>query len=163
MMVGEFLLTYNQANRFLRELPFHLRLVARFCLSTGLRRENILSLKWSQVAFATATVQMTAKQMKNKKGLTIPLNEDAMRVLILAATFGNHDEPLVFTYKGKRMHGCCTKVWYKALKRRRCLLEYSLCQRRQMLCTTLRMMVPQMQKSSLSRIFRRDKLDMPVL
>jgi len=110
-------LTYEEANRFLRELPLHLRLVARFCLSTGLRRENILSLKWKQVVFETATARMTGAQMKNKRGLAIPLNEDAMRVLIAAAANANNDEPYVFTYKGHRLHECCTKAWYKAMRR----------------------------------------------
>ena len=107
-------LTRGQALRLLNELPPHLAAMAAFTLATGLRRSNVTGLQWSQVDIRRRVAWIHPDQAKSRKAIGVPLNEDAMRVLLLQR--GRH-AVYVFTYEGERVIQVSTAAWYKALKR----------------------------------------------
>ena len=74
-------ITHEQALALLAELPEHLRAMARFALSTGLRESNVRLLEWSQVDLARAAAWVHADQAKAGRAIAVPLNADALDVL----------------------------------------------------------------------------------
>lgn len=107
-------ITRDEARRLLAELPAHLAAMARFALATGLRRKNVTQLRWDQVDLAGARAWVNAEDSKTGKAIPIPLNTDALAVLVKQK--GDHDE-FVFVYQGHPVQQTSTKAWYSALKR----------------------------------------------
>lgn len=60
-------LTKEEANRLLMELPSHLADIASFSLATGLRKANVLGLRWKYVDLVNRHAQISASQSKTKK------------------------------------------------------------------------------------------------
>jgi len=118
-------LTHEQARNLLKELPIHLRMVVLFGMVTGLRRKNILTLRWSQIDTKDNTLLVYDDEMKNEETLKISLNETALKVLktvkatpaMAEAPVGHKDHGYVFVNNGVRIKEACTKAYYKALKR----------------------------------------------
>lgn len=107
-------LTHEQAAALIKELPAHQAPLMRFALATGLRKANVLGLKWSQVDMARRTAWIHADQAKARRAIAVPLNEEAMSVL--QGELGKSREH-VFTYNGAPIKQVNTKAWQKALKR----------------------------------------------
>lgn len=107
-------LTYAEASSLLLELPDHLSYMVAFSLATGLRKGNVIGLCWSQVDLDRRVAWIHPDQSKTRKAIVVPLNDDAMRVLLLQR--GRHTLR-VFTYNGKPVEAATTAAWYKALKR----------------------------------------------
>jgi integrase len=74
-------ITREQAAALLAELPPHLRAMASFGLTTGLRESNIRLLCWQQVDMPRRVAWVYADQAKAGKDLSVPLNDAAMAVL----------------------------------------------------------------------------------
>lgn len=104
----------QEAQRLRTELPLHLAALMDFSLATGLREANAAYLEWSQVDLRRKVIWIHADQSKTRSAFGIPLNSEALNVLI--AQRGMHPER-VFTYKGNPIQGGNTKAWRKALKR----------------------------------------------
>lgn len=81
-------------------LPAHLLPAVEFTLATGLRRANVLGLRWEQIDMRRRLLHLSAGQMKGRKAHTLPLGVEAMRVL--KAQQGKH-ESIVFPFRGKRI------------------------------------------------------------
>ena len=81
-------------------LPAHLLPAVEFSLATGLRRSNVLGLRWEQIDLRRELLHLQADEMKGGKHHTIPLGEAAMAVL--RAQKGKHDL-WVFPFRGKRI------------------------------------------------------------
>jgi integrase len=107
-------LTHAQAQRLLEQLPGHLAEMATFALATGLRKSNVTGLQWSQVDLTRRMAWVHPDQSKTRKAIAVPLNEDAMRVLLLRV--GGHSTH-VFALKGEPIAQVSTAAWKKALKR----------------------------------------------
>jgi integrase len=107
-------LTHDQAMLLLHELPPHLRTMAAFTLSTGLRRANVTGLLWEQVDLDRRLAWVHPDQAKGRKAIGVPLNDTAMA--LVRAQVGKHPER-VFTYEGKPVFQVSSMAWYKALKR----------------------------------------------
>jgi integrase len=107
-------LTRDQAMMLLRELPPHLRAMAAFMLSTGLRRTNVTGLTWEQVDLERKLAWVHPDQAKGRKAIGVPLNDTALAILHVQV--GNHSER-VFTYEGRPVFQVSSMAWYKALKR----------------------------------------------
>lgn len=88
--------------------------MAAFSLATGLRKGNVLGLQWSQVDLLRRIAWIHPDQSKSRVAIGEPLNDDALRVLLLQV--GVHPK-FVFTYDGNPIHQTTTAAWYKALKR----------------------------------------------
>ncbi|MDR9839389.1 site-specific integrase [Herbaspirillum huttiense] len=111
-------LSRDEAVKLLHELPEHLSDMAAFSLATGLRKTNVTSLEWSQVDMQRQVAWVHHDEMKNRRALAVPLNQDALA--ILASRLKRHPR-FVFTYHGERVQQTSTAAWYKALKR--CRIE----------------------------------------
>ena len=107
-------LTQDQVKNLLNELPNHLHAMVRFSLATGLRESNVTGLQWSQIDIDRACAWIHADQAKSKKAIAVPLNDDALKVLLEQK--GKHSTN-VFTYKGNSVKIANSSAWRKALKR----------------------------------------------
>lgn len=107
-------LTPGQAVRLLEELPVHQREMALFALATGLRQGNVLGLEWDQVNLAQRHAWIPGWQSKNRRPISVPLNETALGVL--ERQRGKHPTR-VFTFRGKPVNSVNTKAWQAALER----------------------------------------------
>lgn len=107
-------LTPIEANRLLAELPEHLKNMAGFTLATGLRASNVTGLCWQDVNLERAHTLIYPDQSTSKKAMPIPLNEDAL--VILMKQLGKHPV-YVFTYENKPVKACNTRAWRNALSR----------------------------------------------
>ncbi len=107
-------LTHEEADRLMLELPPHLRDMAAFSLTSGLRAANVTGLRWSAVDIDRRLAWVHPDEAKARKAIPVPLNGEA--VAILQKQIGKHRE-VVFTFKGKPVEQLSTAAWYKALKR----------------------------------------------
>ena len=107
-------ITPDEANALLRELPEHLRRMARFTLATGLRRRNVTHLEWQHVDLPRGVAHVTADQAKAKRAIGVPLNGDALAVLDECQ--GDHPR-FVFVYENQPVLRTGTKAWTKACAR----------------------------------------------
>ena len=107
-------LTFDEAKRLLSELSDHQRETVLFALATGLRQSNVLELEWSQVNLELRHAWIRGTQSKNKRPISVPLNEIAISVL--RRQIGKHPER-VFTFRGKPIKWANTLPWRKALQR----------------------------------------------
>lgn len=78
------------AERVMAELPEHLQGPCIVALSTGLRDQNVLRLRWSQIDMAGRVAYVKGSQAKGDKPIGVPLNSRVLRVL--RARKGLHDE-----------------------------------------------------------------------
>ncbi|HET6420270.1 MAG TPA: tyrosine-type recombinase/integrase [Geobacteraceae bacterium] len=72
-------LSLEEENKLLEASPKWLQEIISFAISTGLRRGEILGLKWRQIDFNRRT--LTIHEQKNRGVDTLPLNEAALAVL----------------------------------------------------------------------------------
>ena len=107
-------LTHLEADRLLAELPQHLRDMAAFSLSSGLRAANVTGLRWSAVDLDRRRAWVHPDEAKARRAIPVPLNGEA--VAVLQKQIGKHRE-VVFTFKGKPIEQVSTAAWYKALGR----------------------------------------------
>lgn len=91
---------------------------AEFSIATGLRENNALELRWDQIDLGRAVAWFYADQMKGKVPHGIPLNDDAMAVLLRRR--GCH-KVYVFPNPetGKPYYKASNRVWYAALRKSR--------------------------------------------
>lgn len=107
-------LSIDEEASLLHELPQHLKQIARFALSTGLRMSNIVGLEWSQIDIIRSMAWVHPDQAKAGKAITVPLNSDACAVL--REQMGKHLTH-VFSYNGKPILRANQKAWRDAVKR----------------------------------------------
>jgi integrase len=98
----------------------HLKPIVILALSTGIRRNSLLSLEWRDVNFAEKTVMVRAATDKNEKEYYVPLNKPAFETLSRWHEQSRHTSPhnLVFPSPktGKKL-GNCDSSWGNLLKR----------------------------------------------
>lgn len=102
------------AKKILEELPSHLQIMMKFSLATGLRQSNVTGLTWSQININKKNAWVDPIQSKNSKAIQVPLNDDALRMLL--SQKGRHPV-YVFTYNGNPIKKANTAAWRKALDR----------------------------------------------
>lgn len=72
-------LTHGEIPRLLEELPPHLGPLVRLALHTGLRKGELMGLKWDQVR--QGCLYLDGSDTKNSEPRSIPLNEEALAAL----------------------------------------------------------------------------------
>jgi integrase len=107
-------LTGDEATRLFAELPEHLAELVRFSLATGLREANATGLRWEQVDLKRKLAWVYADEAKGKQSVGVPLNKDAMDVLLRQV--GKH-RTIVFTYDGYPIRRAGGHAWRAALRR----------------------------------------------
>jgi len=105
-------LTIEQGKSLLDALPEHQRAFVLFALATGLRQSNVLRLEWSQVNLELRHAWISGAQSKNRRPISVPLNDVALQVL--RQQEGKHPSR-VFTFRGRPISSANTKAWRKAL------------------------------------------------
>jgi integrase len=106
-------LTQQEWKRLDKELPEHLKPLARFALATGLRQRNVTHLEWSQVDMGRRVAWIHPDQAKARRAIGIPLSNAA--IAVLKAQHGK-DDRWVFPYRGKPI-GKIKTAWHEALTR----------------------------------------------
>lgn len=91
-------LVREQWDKLYAELPSHMKPMAMFAVTTGLRQSNVLNLTWRCVDLKRKVAWVEAQDMKADAALNIPLSKEALHVL--TSQEGQHDE-FVFTYRGQ--------------------------------------------------------------
>lgn len=75
-------LTKEQAREFIAAIAEQwMRDVARFALATGMRANEILTLRWDNVDMARAVAWVDASNAKSKASRSVPLNTEALAIL----------------------------------------------------------------------------------
>ncbi len=93
-------------------LPDYLKPMVQLSISTGLRQSNVKLLEWTEVDFAQRKIFIPPEKSKSGEQITVPLNKDALRVLMQAR--GN-DPTYVFIRNGKPIMSPNNRDWRKAL------------------------------------------------
>lgn len=106
-------LSAEEIKRVLDELPAHQKPIFLFSILTGLRRGNVLHLRWEQVDFRRNVITFSAEEMKAGRVHTIPISDAVKNILI--AQKGKNLE-YVFSYKGQPVRNV-NKSFRKALER----------------------------------------------
>lgn len=106
-------LTREQFQELVKLLPKHTADMARFAVATGLRRGNITGLTWAQVDLKGRVAHVNASQAKGKRGIAVPLNNEA--VSVLKRWKGKH-ETHVFVFRKKPVYQVATRKWREAVK-----------------------------------------------
>ena len=91
-------ITHEQWEKLQAELPAHLRPMATFAVSTGLRQANTLGLRWENVDLGRRFVWTEGADTKSGSAIPTPLNDQA--IAALESVKGQHPE-WCFTYRGK--------------------------------------------------------------
>lgn len=104
----------DELQRIMEALPHHWRRILILALATGLRKENTVRLRWSQVDLARRRLLVGSDEFKNGEDFGIPLNDTALAVL--EGCKGEHPE-FVFSYEGKPMGDLQHRTWKKALEK----------------------------------------------
>lgn len=91
-------ITHEQWSKLYAELPGHLRPMAAFAVSTGLRQANVLGLRWDHVDLDRKHVWTDGVDTKSGAAISTPLNDDAMAAL---EAVKGQDAEWCFTYRGK--------------------------------------------------------------
>jgi integrase len=96
-----------------KELPNHVKTMAQFAISTGLRQSNVFNLKWSEVDLNRKLAWVDATEAKADKSIPVPLSQYAIDIL---ESQKDKNKTYVFTYKGEPV-GSVKTAWNKALIR----------------------------------------------
>ncbi|WP_341744671.1 site-specific integrase [Azonexus hydrophilus] len=107
-------LTPAEMQRLLQHLPEATAEMARFALATGLRRNNVLRLEWSQVDTARRVCWIYGDQAKAGKDIHVSLNETALAVL--ERQRGKHERFVFVGKRGKPQTQIYAEGWRAALK-----------------------------------------------
>ena len=74
-------LSHEEIARFFVHLPAHQQAMMQFALLTGLRKANVLNLRWSQVDLSHACLHIPADEAKGGIDLRLPLSSEATELL----------------------------------------------------------------------------------
>jgi len=106
-------LSTDEVVRLADALPAPFGMAARFAVATGLRRRNVLKLRWDQLDLDDKTATIDGMLMKNGELLRIPLNGEAMAILRLQK---NKSEWVFPKESGSPAPEIPSKVWSRACK-----------------------------------------------
>ena len=97
-------LSVEEERVLLDNCPEWLREIMLFALHTGLRQEELLSLKWSRVNEILKTILIT--DTKNGNPITLPLNKIALGVIERRARVRSLDNDFVFRNRNGKKVNC---------------------------------------------------------
>ena len=96
-------LTVEEFDNLLQYVPKHTLAILATAFYTGMRKGEILSLKWVQVNLDTRMIHLKAEQTKDKEKRDIFVHNDLLEILQSISQSGNGDD-FVFTYRGKPVY-----------------------------------------------------------
>lgn len=77
----ERILTFEEEKRLLESSPNHLQLVIITAINTGMRKSEILHLRWKNVSISNKIITLESTNTKNKKIRKVPLNSRMINLL----------------------------------------------------------------------------------
>ncbi|MFL6446328.1 MAG: site-specific integrase [Bryobacteraceae bacterium] len=95
------------------ELPGHLKLVLVIGYHFGMRRGEILSLRWDQVDWEENLIRLEKRQTKGKQSRVAPLYGEVRAWLELVYSERNPESPQIITWRGDAV-GDVKTAWNKA-------------------------------------------------
>lgn len=108
-------LTPPEVLRLAEALPTPYGVMAKLAVATGLRRKNILKLKWEQIDLGHRMLRLPGEIMKNGRPLRIPLS--SMAVDILRERLGQNGEWVFPLADGRPAEEIPSKLWSAATKK----------------------------------------------
>ena len=96
----ERVLSYDEEDKLMSELAKHLNPIVVCALNTGMRKGEILSLKWKNVIDGKIVIE--AKNTKTRKQRRIPINRTLGQMFEILKSRNCHSE-FVFVYGGNEM------------------------------------------------------------
>jgi integrase len=96
-------LTFAEEKKLLESSSDWLKEIIIFAINTGLRQSEILDLKWPQVDLARRTI--TILEQKNQGRDTLPLNENAKKILEARRKLANGSEYVFYNGNSGRIDG----------------------------------------------------------
>jgi len=97
-------LTVEEERRFLEVSPPYLRSIVITALNTGMRKNEILSLKWEYVDFDKGIIILPHTNTKSKKTRQIPINANLRKVLLEQKLQGGGSEFVFHSDKSTTGH-----------------------------------------------------------
>lgn len=107
-------ITKVEAHRLISMAQNHYARIIQFALLTGLRKKNILHLKWNQIDMQRHCAWIYADQAKGKRNISVPLTPEAIE--LLRSCIGEH-QTYVFTLGGKPVSTIDNKAWKALIER----------------------------------------------
>jgi integrase len=105
----------DEVTRLAKAMPEQYRDLVYMAVATGLRRRNVLRMRWDQIDLGTRTIRVDGVEMKNGQTLVLPLNQAAVDVLNRRK---NNGSPWVFPLNGnKPLNEISSKVWSAACQK----------------------------------------------
>jgi len=98
--------------RFLENCSEHLRPIAIVALNTGMRKGEILGIKWNDIDFRRGIIHLY--NTKNGEERAVPMNKAVKRTLI--AVRKHPESPYVFCDEKGNRYGECRKSFFTACK-----------------------------------------------
>ena len=114
--VREGFLEHEQYVAFRGELPDHQRLILVIGYHLGMRRGEILTLRWDQVDWKENLIRLEKKQTKGKQARVAPLYGELRAWLEMAYAARQGDCPFIVSWKGAGISQVKT-AWNKARER----------------------------------------------
>ena len=100
-------LEHEEAKRLTDQCPEPLKSVVKFALATGLRRSNIINIKWQQFDMQRRVAWVNSEDSKSNRAIGVALNDTACKVL--RDQIGNHHKwVFVHLKSGYRPDGTAT-------------------------------------------------------
>jgi integrase len=97
------ILSFKEYKRLLEHAPVHLRSILIVAFSTGMRKGEILNLKWSNIDRKKGFIRLMPEATKETKSKNIPINHHVAEVLKSLSRPIHHDN--VFTYRSRPIGG----------------------------------------------------------
>ncbi len=82
-----------QFRALMSHLPEHLRPLVCLAFFTGMRRGELLSLKWSQVNLVEGTIRLSAADTKTRQARTIPVAVEPLAMLRVSKVLRDQQDP----------------------------------------------------------------------
>jgi integrase len=111
--VREGFLEHAQYLALRNELPDHQRLILVIGYHLGMRRGEILNLRWDQVDWHENLIRLERKQTKGKQARVAPLYGELRAWLDMAASTKEENCPFIITWRGEQI-GEMKTAWNKA-------------------------------------------------
>lgn len=107
-------LTAEEEKRLYAVLPAHIEPIVTCALQTGLRRSNILNLRWEQIDFEYRFIEIEKQENKGHKQIRIPITNKLMDVF---KRIGIKEHGYVFVnLETGKPYNTIRKSWSSALK-----------------------------------------------
>jgi integrase len=95
------ILSFDEYLKLIDNSPAHLKPIVTTAYYTGMRKGELLKLKWSYIDRKAWFIRLPAKIVKERRDKNIPINEHVKGVLDSVPRSINHD--FVFTYRGNHI------------------------------------------------------------